>query len=425
MQILIKNVDRTNYYKTGSLSLNLQPDGQSDGSISLVKPYDDDSGFFPECGQEIHILPWFKGIIHTVSYEKIECGLGTDRYVEIQINVFGYSNIPQRRTVYGSWDMVYAGEIVRELLKESLLAQEGITAGVIQQGAFLAEYDVYTVSIKDILDELAEKSSYKWFIDGNKQLFFCDEVEVQPTQLKIDENQTGENYIDFANVKYETTLEDYHNKVFVVGGISDEGHVIRAVFEDVDEIQNQQQVEGGGSGVYGHVILDESIEDVEVAMEKAIKEVQRRGRKPSTLSFTTLDTRIAEAFMQNTRKMYVNIPTIGLNDRYFTINSVQLTEVAPEMYQCEVKCEENATAYMRQDFIAYYNKKFKELKKRQEELARNAVKGIRNVTLKDDKLEIKHSINDVTTLNLGKDGSGRIIKITNQKTNKSITIDWE
>ena len=425
MQILIKGVDRTSYYKTGSLSLNLQPDGQSDGSLALVKPYDDDSGFFPECGQEIHILPWFKGIIHTVSYEKIEAGLGADKWVEIQISVFGYSNIPQRRTIWGSWDMTYAGEIVYELLKDSLLAQEGITPGIIQQGAFLTEYDVYTVSIKDILDELAEKSSYKWFIDSNKQLFFCDEVEVQPTSLKIDESQVGGDYLDFSNVRYETTLEDYHNKCFVVGGISDEGHVIRAVFEDVDEIQNQQQVEGGGSGVYGHVILDESIEDVQVAMEKAIKEVQRRGRKPSTLSFTTLDTRIAEAFMINTRKMYVNIPTLGLNDRYFTINTVQITEIAPEVFSCEVQCEENATAYMRQNFIEYYNQKFKELKKRQEELAKNVVKGIRNVTLQDDKLEIRHSINDITTLNLEKDGSGRITKITNQKTNKSITIDWK
>ncbi len=425
MQILIKGVDRTSYYKTGSLSLNLQPDGQSDGSLALVKPYDDDSGFFPECGQEIHILPWFKGIIHTTSYEKIEAGLGADKWVEIQISVFGYSNIPQRRTIWGSWDMTYAGEIVYELLKDSLLAQEGITPGIIQQGAFLTEYDVYTVSIKDILDELAEKSSYKWFIDSNKQLFFCDEVEVQPTSLKIDESQVGGDYLDFSNVRYETTLEDYHNKCFVVGGISDEGHVIRAVFEDVDEIQNQQQVEGGGSGVYGHVILDESIEDVQVAMEKAIKEVQRRGRKPSTLSFATLDTRIAEAFMINTRKMYVNIPTLGLNDRYFTINTVQITEIAPEVFSCEVQCEENATAYMRQNFIEYYNQKFKELKKRQEELAKNVVKGIRNVTLQDDKLEIRHSINDITTLNLEKDGSGRITKITNQKTNKSITIDWK
>jgi hypothetical protein len=321
--------------------------------------------------------------------------------------------------------MKYASEIVYQLLAEDLLAQEGITAGVIQQGAFLTEYDVYTMSVKDILDELAEKSSFKWFIDSNKQLFFGDEVEVQPTSLKIDENQTGGNYIDFSNVRYETTLEDYHNKCFVVGGISDEGHIVRAVFEDVDEIQNQQIVEGGGSGVYGHVILDESIEDVQVAMEKAIKEVQRRGRKPSTLSFTTLDTRIAEAFMNNTRKMYVNIPTLGLNDRYFTINTVQVTEIAPNTFQCEVKCEENATAYMRQNFIEYYNEKFKELKKQQELLAKNVAKQIRGVTLQDDKLEIKHSLDDITTLNLEKDGSGRITKITNPKTNKSITIDWK
>jgi len=425
MQILIKGVDRTNYYKTGSLSLNLQPDGKSDGNLVLVKPYDDNSGFFPQPGQEIHVLPYFKGIIHTVSYEKIMPGLGQDKWVEIQISMYGYSNIPQRRTINGSWDMKYASEIVHELLGEGLLAQEGITPGVIQQGAFLTEYDVYTMSVKDILDELAEKSSYKWFIDGNKQLFFGDEVEVQPTSLKIDENQIGGNYIDFSNVRYETTLEDYHNKCFVVGGISDEGHVIRAVFEDVDEIQNQQIVEGGGSGVYGHVILDESIEDVQVAMEKAIKEVQRRGRKPSTLSFTTLDTRIAEVFMTNTRKMYVNIPTLGLNDRYFTINTVQITEIAPNTFQCEVKCEENATAYMRQNFIEYYNEKFKELKKQQELLAKNVAKQIRGVTLQNDKLEIKHSIDDITTLNLEKDGSGRITKITNLKTNKSITIDWK
>ena len=133
--------------------------------------------------------------------------------------------------------MKYASEIVYQLLSPDLLAQEGITAGVIQQGAFLTEYDVYTMSVKDILDELAEKSSFKWFIDSNKQLFFGDEVEVQPTSLKIDENQTGGNYIDFSNVRYETTLEDYHNKCFEVGGISDEGHIVRAVFEDVDEIQ--------------------------------------------------------------------------------------------------------------------------------------------------------------------------------------------
>ena len=79
------------------------------------------------------------------------------------------------------------------------------------------------------------------------------------------------------------------------------------------------------------------------------------------------------------------------NDRYFTINSVQVTEIAPCIFQCEVNCEENATAYMRQDFIAYYNEKFKELKKRQEELAKNVTKGIRGVTFKDDKLEIRHS----------------------------------
>lgn len=425
MQILIKGVDRTNYYKTNSLSLNLQPDGKSDGNFVLIKPFDDNSGFFPQPGQEVHVLPYFKGIIHTVSYEKIEPGLGQDKWVEIQISVYGYSNIPQRRTINGSWNMKYAGEIVQQLLSPDLLMQEGITAGTIQQGAFLTEYDVYTMSVKDILDELAEKSSYKWFIDSEKKLFFGDEVEVQPTPLKIDENQTGGNYIDFSNVRYETTLEDYHNKCFVVGGISDEGHIVRAVFEDVDEIQNQQIVEGGGSGVYGHVILDESIEDVQVAMEKAIKEVQRRGRKPSTLSFTTLDTRIAEVFINNTRKMYVNIPTLGLNDRYFTINTVQVTEIAPEVFSCEVKCEENATAYMRQDFIAYYNQKFKELKKQQEKLAKDVMKGIRGVTLQDDKLEIKHSVDDITTLNLEKDGSGRITKITNPKTNKSITIDWK
>ena len=48
--------------------------------------------------------------------------------------------------VLGTWYM--RGEIVREVLKDSLLAQEGITAGTIQAGAFLTEYDVYTVKYK-------------------------------------------------------------------------------------------------------------------------------------------------------------------------------------------------------------------------------------------------------------------------------------
>ena len=66
-----------------------------------------------------------------------------------------------------------------------MLGEEGIVTGVINAGATLTEYSTSVRSCKDILDEMATASGYKWYITDQKALYFIAEDTVNPAAHDI------------------------------------------------------------------------------------------------------------------------------------------------------------------------------------------------------------------------------------------------
>ncbi len=219
--IEIVAADKTSLLCAGTLSVKRRSDHRNSCSFVL---HTTTGGYLPAVGQDLKVKDGaaiiFGGLISNITKRRIEIGVGSDKLIEVTVSSDGYQNIPQRRT---PGDLYYydqtCGYIVTDIIN-LLLADEGITAGPISAGATLTEYETSVRSCKDILDEMASASGYKWYIDDAKALNFLSEDTVTAAAHDIVE---GGAFTDFTDVFVEETLDNYRNKQFIVGGIGDDG----------------------------------------------------------------------------------------------------------------------------------------------------------------------------------------------------------
>ena len=87
-------------------------------------------------------------------------------------------SILAHRTIRTGYGNAWAGDIVTCLL-DTALAAYGITAGTIDRGLFVVDYQPPAVSIKQLLDDMGRVSVCKWWVDGHKRLHFV-QSELRP-----------------------------------------------------------------------------------------------------------------------------------------------------------------------------------------------------------------------------------------------------
>jgi hypothetical protein len=105
--------------------------------------------------------------------------------------------------VRGSYSSTNAGTIVNDLF-ERYLQVEGIAVGQIDDGADIDTYDIDSEKLSMILDDLAEKSNFTWYIDENRDLyFFAKDTEAAPWELtEADVIAESEPSCEFGNSQY-------------------------------------------------------------------------------------------------------------------------------------------------------------------------------------------------------------------------------
>lgn len=261
---LYKYVDRTSYLKVGSLNVSNRADKRNNCQFTFILP---DATYLPHAGQNVKVMYdnniIFGGSIKFVNLKRL--GTKQNYRLQAEISSEGYNHIPGRRTVTVNYpSSTTSKQIVKDMV-DSYLAQEGITYVDLNLGTGYTwdEYPTDTAdnckAIKDILDDMANASGYKWYIDNNRVLNFLqdDSASAAPHSLITDGV-----FSDYRDITIEESLINYRNKQFVRGG-TDEiyGDVIVSYAESISEAKNRQDVEAG-SGVYGAIYEDTNIETV-------------------------------------------------------------------------------------------------------------------------------------------------------------------
>lgn len=343
---LFKHINRADKLMAGSLQINRQSDNNHTCTMTLVSTVD----YAPLAGQDV-IIKYdndiiFGGVIKSVR-RRLSPASNTIFY---DIFSDGYSTIPARRTVTNTHDNTTAGALV-EYYVDTVLYQEGVTKGTINAGATLAEYDAVCKSIKEIFDELASASGYKWYIDDNKALHFLQDDTVVDAAHDLD-NST---FTDFSDVEYEETLDNYRNKQFVRGTVGDEGFVIQHESTNADEVAARQNIEGT-SGYYGAVLNDNNIDNDTDATNTADNLIKRYGQcLPNVITFETgaLD------FAPNTR-LKVELSELGIDESYYYIEEVSIYDLNGKTLRATVRAvqrsAENFSTQRSQDFVGYFSK---------------------------------------------------------------------
>jgi hypothetical protein len=349
-------LDKTNLLHVSTLKINLKADQRNDCNFDLIT----DVTYIPRVGQEVIIknegVKVFGGIIKTVKRKKLD---GNSKIL-LSIYSNGYNDIPGRRTLKSTWFNTLAGDIVSAMVT-TYLSQEGVTAGTIHDGITFVEFSDYNYSIKEALDKCCDASGYKWYIDNNKALHFLqDETIVDApfsigftktaesgttqTTIKITAhgmkvgykirnvtrgnvdrfvmtivdadnfiveaitNQTGGDeidvFLDYANLEAEETLENYRNNQFLNGGYADLGNLISLSLNDPTEILARQAIEAG-SGVYGNVFEDESLQN------SAYKTAES-GTTTTNIKITSHNLLDGDMILNDTRSSLRNVTVVDV-----------------------------------------------------------------------------------------------------------------
>ena len=257
---LYKWIDRTNYVKEGTLRINLKAGGQSDASFDIIcaKPFLTDLDY--------KIIP---GSLVRISIDDTVRVMGVamqSRFTsDILVNAVFQSiqlapmiSIAARRTV--NINAVAGdtyGDIVQDMVDQYLI-YEGITAGTIDTGATLVEdWVADKVNIATVLDECAKKSGYQAFIDENKCLhFYQDPASITAAPHDIDDSAA--NTFDINNISADVSMDNYCNKIFVVGGNDGYGNQIYTVETHLTET-GRMKTYTGGTGTWGSVHNDSAL----------------------------------------------------------------------------------------------------------------------------------------------------------------------
>lgn len=311
---LYKYIDYSSKLKARSLRINPQISRRNSCSMTLMF---DQGETLPSSGQVLKITNGstvlFGGSIKVGRMHRV--GTPDNYKIQVDISSAGFNEIPYRRTITIDKTNETAGNIVQFLI-DNYLYQEGITAGTIITGYTWDEYPVdfpsNCISVGQILDDMAEASSAKWYIDFNKALQFIEDDTGSASSEVISDDALA-TFTDFFDVELSGNLVNYTNKIFIRGSTDDFGDDIVVFRENSTEIANRQDIEGG-SGVYGH------IEDSKI--DATVEKTAESGTTTTNIKITGHGLAVGDMIVNATRSNAKRSVTAVVDADNITIDAV-------------------------------------------------------------------------------------------------------
>jgi hypothetical protein len=253
---LYSYMDKTSYLKSGSLTLNKRLAGQTDCTFTLICTAAD---WMPFKGQRVKIVmdSTEQLIGYVYSMRKVQPDVSLP-YIFIDVQCNNLTQAAKRRTVRVNYDLgTSSGDIANEMLTEYLI-QDGVRYGEVTTGVLIDDDWIDDcLSIADIMDHIAQISGYMWYVDDKADFYFHKNSAIVDSDYNLED---GEAFRDFFNLQLTETCENYANKVFLTGGTDGSGNPIIISTQNDTEMNDQQALDGG-TGVFGQVIKDASIEE--------------------------------------------------------------------------------------------------------------------------------------------------------------------
>lgn len=201
---MIKISEETVTIREGSLSINEAIEERSTCSFIVINSGEK---HFKK-GQQVEVFDGedliFSGFIDTSRERRIS----PDGTLFHDIQCIDNHYLVDKRIIAQAYQETDAGTIVNDIIT-NYLAEEGITAGVIQTGPLIQEAIFNYIRITDALDSLAEKSGFWWKVDENKELQFVarstntSPFDVTPTNIRYGSVQVENGNPKYRNKQYE------------------------------------------------------------------------------------------------------------------------------------------------------------------------------------------------------------------------------
>jgi len=342
VQLLINAVDKSDNIAKNSLRIVNQSDNRQSLNITLNCKAND---YIPLIGQDIVIKKTaagtvlFGGCIKEIRKQKQEPMQGSDSYIEVDVSSDGYNHIPARRTISQNYTSNETGNIVsamRTIMSGEVIGLGNITAGITIDNEY---YSIECQSIKEVLDNLAEISGCKWYIDSTKALNFVSEDTVTTAAHTIAE---GGAFTDFHNLVCVEQLDNYCNKVFVTGNIDSDGNLLYVTASNTSDITARAAIEGtaNSTGVYGIVLSDANIDTLTAASTVADNYLKKYSIDPQEISFGSYQTDWAAG-----TQISIDLPVFGMTAAITAlIEEVTITQEETNLLKSTVKCTRRNSA---------------------------------------------------------------------------------
>lgn len=341
-----KNIESSSCYFTLVIdALNL---GTADGIIigKDVKFYEDSE-----------IL--FGGVVKTIDIQRYECGTGNETTILASVLAEDYNEIPSRRFTSDSFSDTTAGAVVEAMVDVMNVtgADDNIGIGLVLNGATIPVYEYNIKSVKEVLDEMAEASGYKWYIDESKDLYFVKDSTVNDSIYDLREDDTFKDfYVESLNV----STENYRNKQWVKGTLGVDGNEVFTSSTDSTQINDRADIENS-SGVYGNLISATELQTLADATEIASNGLRNFGTMPYIITFTT-QTNV----FRTGNKLVVNLPSMTIrDDMYFLIETVNIVDLGCAILESTVTASRRKENNFATQPTDDYKKYFKNLLKNQ------------------------------------------------------------
>ncbi len=146
----------------------------------------------------------FSGVVYSIrAYESMR-GL-----VYYDLQVTDNSALADKRIVAGVAENMTAGDIVRAKILP-VLAEEGVTEGVIQDGVVVSKAVFNYIYCNNALDYLRDVTGFNWQIDKDRKLnFFSRDTNIAPVVF--------DSSFEHAGFEKNSSMENYRNKQYVRG----------------------------------------------------------------------------------------------------------------------------------------------------------------------------------------------------------------
>jgi hypothetical protein len=210
--IRISDIDRSLYYRLGSLSISAKLGARNTLALDLIDSQNELTFSTGEAVEAIYLGEViFAGSIDSVrevfpSFDINE----TTKF--IRLSCVDYTQFADKRIVTAHYVEQLAGDIVKNLV-DKYLSYDGVTKFGIEDGLEIGPLTFEFKSISSALDKIAELIGYDWYIDYDKDLkFFARETFDAPFDL-LDTDPRN-----YRELFCERSRRGYRNRQVVRGG---------------------------------------------------------------------------------------------------------------------------------------------------------------------------------------------------------------